>query len=198
MRAFTMRHQLYTITTSSLLLVVSAAASTFLDQLPACWQTCIKKRGPQCASTDLNCKRPPSPQRSSLPLPHPHPSSTIYIYQSRYPTLTTEHRPMPHRRNLHPPTPPPHLCPQKLRHEILPRIPDRPITRRANSVRRNAIPDPRRGRESGGRLCRERVQCRCECRGARRGKYYEGAGNEELAWGCYCDYGACVGIGWWK
>ncbi len=140
-------------TTSSLLFVVSAAISTFIDQLPACWQTCIEKRGPQCASTDLNCMRLPSPQRSSLPLPQlDPPSSPIidHLYLSRRPTLMTEHRPMPLRRNLHPPTHPPthppHLRPQKLRYEILPRIPDRPITSRANSVRRNAIQDPRRGR----------------------------------------------------
>lgn len=50
-----MRLQLHTITASILLSVVSAAASTVIDQLPTCWQNCIEKPIPQCDSTALNC-----------------------------------------------------------------------------------------------------------------------------------------------
>lgn len=50
-----MRLRLYTITTSIFLFIVSAAASTFINQLPSCWQTSIEKRGPQCDSADLSC-----------------------------------------------------------------------------------------------------------------------------------------------
>lgn len=54
-----MRTRLLTVAMSTLLLLPSAAASTLIDQLPACWQTCIEKLGQRCDLTDIHCTSPP-------------------------------------------------------------------------------------------------------------------------------------------
>lgn len=58
---------LYTTTTPISLSIVSTASSTFPDQLPTCWKSCIEKRRSQCDTTDLNCRRFESPQHPYAP-----------------------------------------------------------------------------------------------------------------------------------
>jgi len=43
------------------MILVSTASAQSIHNLPSCWQTCIKDRGPQCSDTNLDCTRPSSP-----------------------------------------------------------------------------------------------------------------------------------------
>ena len=56
-----------------------------------------------------------------------------------FPILRNERRPIPLRRNLHPPTHPPCMRPQVVRYEILSKLLDRAVASYTHDVRWNAI-----------------------------------------------------------